>query len=107
MLSERERRELELIERELGFDDPRFAAALRRGFAGRCGGFAGRFRRQLYRPRSVILFGVLLMAAALFLELGDTFLQGMIVTAAGATWWLWNTRESPKGRPRGTTSGGN
>ena len=99
MLSERERRELELIERELGFDDPRFAAAFRHGFAGR-------FRGQVYRPRSVILFGVLMMAAGAFLGLGDTFLQGMIVTAAGASWWLWITRESPNGSPPGATSRG-
>jgi len=35
MLSERERHELDLIEREPAFEDPRLAASLRRSFAGR------------------------------------------------------------------------
>jgi Protein of unknown function (DUF3040) len=97
MLSEQERRELEIIERELRFHDPRFAARFARGFAHR-------FRRQLVRPRSVIVFGGLVMVAGIVLGLSDTFVQGLLVTLAGVTWWAWITRDVLAGGSRGARS---
>jgi Protein of unknown function (DUF3040) len=81
MLSEQERRALESIERELS-SDPCFAASFARAFRHR-------FRRQLVRPRSVIVFGVLVMIAALLLGLTGTFGQGLLLTVLGVGWWSW------------------
>jgi Protein of unknown function (DUF3040) len=93
MLSERERRELEIIEAELS-SDSRFAASFARGF-GR------HVRRQLVRPRSLVVFGVLTMVTAVVLGLGDTFVQGLVLTVAGVSWWAWITQDSPRGgRPQ-------
>jgi len=95
MLSERERRELERIERELGFDDPRFAASFRPGFGAR-------LRRQIVRPRSVMIFGALVMVVGAVLGLDDTFLQGLLIASAGGTWWWWITQEPPTDRAPGS-----
>jgi hypothetical protein len=97
MLSERERRALENIERELTSDDPRFAAFLRRGVPSRSAWL--RARRQLVRPRSLVVFGVVVMLAAAFLGLDETFMQGLLLAAAGVAWWLWVAYGPPTDAP--------
>jgi hypothetical protein len=101
MLSERERRELANIERELSSDDPRLAASFARGFGRR---FRRGFRRHVVRPRSVIAFGALVMLLAIVLGLSETFVQGLLLTVVGVAWWAWTSRESPPAGPgRGTS----
>ena len=81
MLSERERQELEEIERHLS-SGRRLSARLAQ---------AGdkQLRRRLRWARLAVEFGVLVMVAGCVLALDLTVLQGMVVTFAGALWWLW------------------
>jgi hypothetical protein len=96
MLTERERRELEIIERELR-SDPRFARSFARISPHP-------FRRQVLRPRTVIVFGCLVMIAGIFLGLDGTFVQGLVVVSMGVTWWMWSKQKPPpQGRGRTTS----
>jgi Protein of unknown function (DUF3040) len=95
MLTERERRELEMIEQELSAD--------RRFVASFAPGFGHRFRSQLVRPRSLVVFGVLVMVVAVLLGLSDTFVQGLVLTVLGMAWWAWITQAPSRGGPPRTT----
>jgi hypothetical protein len=94
MLSERERQELEEIERHLS-SDRRLSARLAQ---------AGdkQLRRRLRWARLAVEFGVLVMVAGCVLALDLTVLQGMLVTFAGVLWWmsLRMPPPSPPQRPR-------
>lgn len=79
MLSERERRQLATIEEDLETSDPGLSALLT-GPGGR--------RRLLY-ARSMVAFGVLLMVAGVLLSLDASFMQGLVLASAGASWWAW------------------
>jgi len=85
MLTERERRELEIIERQLS-SDPRLAALARK--------HRRPFLRRLVSPSSLMAFGALVMLIAVVLGLGETFAQGLALTILGLGWWSW-TAEAP------------
>jgi hypothetical protein len=86
MLTERERRELEIIERQLS-SDPRLAALARK--------HRRPFLRRLVSPSSLMAFGALVMVIAVALGLGETFAQGLGLTILGLGWWSW-TAEAPR-----------
>jgi hypothetical protein len=80
MLSERERQELEAIERELS-SDRRLSARLAQSGDRQ-------LRRRLRWARLCVEFGVLVMVTGCALALDLTVLQGMVVTFAGALWFM-------------------
>lgn len=83
MLSEREERELELIEQGLR-KDGRFTA----GFPGR--------RRPLHRRpwavRTAIALGLLLILAGLVLSASGLALQGLLLAGTAYAWWCWKVK---------------
>ena len=91
MLSDREQRELELIEEELK-SDRRLAAKLAR-----------RPRQRLWRrvvnPRTAVVFGVLVILAAVVLNLEETFVQGLFMASAGVIWWVWEAWAAAEAQP--------
>jgi hypothetical protein len=95
MLSERERQELEEIERALS-SDRRLAARLAQSSDKQ-------LRRRVRWALAAMEFGVLVMVAGWVLELDLTVLQGMAVTVAGALWWtaLRMPAQPTSQRPRG------
>jgi Flp pilus assembly protein TadB len=94
MLSERERQELEAIERELSSDRRLSARLAQPGDK--------QLRRRLRWARLCVGFGVLVMVTGGALGLDLTVLQGMVVTFAGALWWtaLRTPTQSGPQRPR-------
>ena len=83
MLSEREERELELIEQGLR-DGGRFAASLSGG------------RRPLHRrPRAVrtaIALGLVLILNGLMLSASGLALQGLLIAGTSYAWWCWKVK---------------
>jgi Protein of unknown function (DUF3040) len=83
MLSEREERELELIEQGLR-DDGRFAAAFP------CG------RRPLHRRRWVvrtaIVLGLVLFLGGLLLAATAVAVQGLLLASTSYAWWCWKVK---------------
>jgi hypothetical protein len=75
MLSEHERRELRTIEQMLA-SDGRFSSGFTRLRSRR-------ERRNRSLARILVVFGVLISVAAMFLGLGDAFVEGLGLTAAG------------------------
>jgi hypothetical protein len=75
MLSEHERRELQTIEQML-LSDSRFSSGFTRLRSRR-------ERRNRSLARILVVFGVLISVAAMFLGLGDAFVEGLGLTAAG------------------------
>jgi hypothetical protein len=83
MLSEREERELGLIERGLR-DDARFLAA----FPGaRCP-----LHRRPRVVRAAIAFGLVLILAGLILSVSGLALQGLLLAGASYAWWCWKVK---------------
>ena len=89
MLSEREERELGLIEQDL-LDDGRLAAFLRGG------------RRPLHRRppvvRTAIALGLVLILAGLMLSASGLALQGLLLAGTSYAWWRWKVKPA-SGRP--------
>jgi Protein of unknown function (DUF3040) len=83
MLSEREERELGLIEQGLR-DDSRFAAAFPEG------------RRPLHRRprvvRTAIALGLVLILAGLMLSASGLALQGLLLAGTSYAWWCWKVK---------------
>ena len=83
MLSEREERELELIEQDLR-DDGRLAASFRSG------------RRPLHRRppvvRTAIALGLVLILAGLMLSASGLALQGLLIAGTSYAWWCWKVK---------------
>jgi hypothetical protein len=75
MLSEHERRELRTIEQML-LSDSRFSSGFTRLRSRR-------ERRNRHLARILVVFGVLITIAGMFLGLGDAFVEGLGLTAAG------------------------
>ena len=98
MLSERERRELEIIERALEASEPRLSAML----ASR---LERRMRRQIVYSRLLIALGVLVTAAGLVLGLDQALVQGLALACAGACWWIWIDGPSSNAPSAGRGSG--
>ena len=89
MLSEREERELVLIEQGLR-DDSRFVAA-----------FPGRRRPLHRRPwvvRTAIVFGLVLLLGGLLLSATGLALQGLLLAGTSYAWWCWKVKPT-SGRP--------
>jgi Protein of unknown function (DUF3040) len=80
MLSERERQQLEEIERGLS-SDRRLSARLTQSSDTQV-------RRRLRWARAVVGFGALLMVAGYVVALDLTVLEGMGFLLAGALWWI-------------------
>jgi hypothetical protein len=80
MLSERERQQLEEIERGLSSDRRLSARLPQSGDA--------QLRRRLRWARAVVGFGGLLMVAGYVVALDLTVLEGMAFLLAGALWWI-------------------
>ena len=82
MLSEREERELGLIEQGLR-DDGRLAASFRR-------------RRPLHRRPSVvrtaIALGLVLILGGLMLSATGLALQGLLLAGTSYAWWCWKVK---------------
>ena len=89
MLSEREERELELIEQDLR-DDGRLAASFRSG------------RRPLHRRppvvRTAIALGLVLILAGLMLSASGLALQGLLLAGTSYAWWRWKVKPA-SGKP--------
>jgi hypothetical protein len=100
MLSDRERRQLADIERELVADDRRLAASLR---AGRTR--PGRAPRR-WLERALIGFGVLLLVVALLTSVASLFLQGLLFAGAGVLRWRWRLLRAAVDPPGGGPGGG-
>jgi hypothetical protein len=87
MLSEREERELLVIEEGLR-DDGLFAFAFRTA------------RRPLHRRRWVvrtaIAFGLVLILAGLVLEASGLALQGLLLAGGSYAWWCWKLKPSSR-----------
>jgi hypothetical protein len=87
MLSEREERELELIERGLR-DDSRFAAAFPSA------------RRPLHRRprvvRAAIALGLVLVLAGLVLSASGVAAQGVLLAGTSYAWWCWKVKPSSR-----------
>ena len=87
MLSEREERELLVIEAGLR-DDGRFASAFPTA------------RRPLHRRRWVvraaITFGLVLILAGLVLSASGLALQGLLLTGGSYAWWCWKLKPSSR-----------
>ena len=83
MLSEREERELGLIEQDLR-DDGRLAASFRSG------------RRPLHRRppvvRTAIALGLVLILAGLMLSASGLALQGLLIAGTSYAWWCWKVK---------------
>ena len=89
MLSEREERELELIEQGLG-DGSRFAAA-----------FPGRRPALHRRPRVIrtaIALGLVLFLGGLMLSATGVALQGVVLAGVSYAWWCWKLKPT-SGKP--------
>jgi Protein of unknown function (DUF3040) len=82
MLSEREQRELALIEQRLHDDDRRFAAS----FRGRRG--VPRPRRQ-WPVWALIGVGLLLVLAGLVTGISSVWVEGLLVAGTGVAWSRW------------------
>lgn len=80
MLSERERQQLEEIERGLSSDRRLSARLTQPGDAP--------LRRRLRWARAVVGFGALLMVAGYVVALDLSVLEGMAFLIAGALWWI-------------------
>jgi len=87
MLSEREERELLVIEEGLR-DDGLFAFAFRTA------------RRPLHRRRWVVrtatAFGLVLILAGLVLEASGLALQGLLLAGGSYAWWCWKLKPSSR-----------
>ena len=87
MLSEREERELLLIEEGLR-DDGLFAFAFPTA------------RRPLHRRpwvvRTAIAFGLVLILAGLVLEASGLALQGLLLAGGSYAWWCWKLKPSSR-----------
>jgi len=93
VLSDREQRELALIEEELSSDRHLVALLERRR--------RRRWLRRVVNPRAAVVFGVLVILAALVLNLDLTFVQGLLVAGAGVVWWSWEGWASEQARAPG------
>jgi Protein of unknown function (DUF3040) len=93
MLSERERHELEIIERDLSSSDPRLSALLTRRLKRR-------MRRELVYSRSLVAFGVLVIVTAVLLSLDEAFVEGLVLASVGVCWWAWSGRPPASSSPR-------
>ncbi len=82
MLSEREERELGLIEQSLR-DDSRLAASFRA-------------RRPLHRRpwvvRTAIALGLVLILGGLMLSVTGLVLQGLLLAGTSYAWWCWKVK---------------
>jgi hypothetical protein len=98
MLSDRERRELAMIEHGLRADDRRFVDAFRTARAAR-----GRPQHR-WPVRALIGFGILLVVVGLVTGADELFMQGLLYGGAGVAWSRWRARraaaEPPGGGPR-------
>ncbi len=89
MLSEREERELELIEQGLR-NDGHFVSA-----------FPGRRRPLHQRPwvvRTAIVLGLVLFLGGLMLAATGVALQGVLLAGASYAWWCWKVKPT-SGKP--------
>jgi Protein of unknown function (DUF3040) len=88
MLSEREERELGLIEQGLR-DDGRFA-----------GSFPGRpaLHRRRWVIRTAIAFGLVLFLGGLMLSASGLALQGLMIAGTSYAWWCWKVKPT-SGKP--------
>jgi Protein of unknown function (DUF3040) len=97
MLSEREERELRLIEQGLR-DDSRFAAFLRSG------------RRPLHRRpwvvRTAIVLGLVLILAGLVLSTSGLALQGLLLAGTSYAWWCWKVKPTSRKKPAAAPAAG-
>ena len=96
MLSEREERELGLIEQSLR-DDSRLAASFRG-------------RRPLHRRpwvvRTAIALGLVLILGGLMLSATGLTLQGLLLAGTSYAWWCWKVKpisEKPAAAPASRT----
>jgi hypothetical protein len=89
MLSEREERELGLIEQGLR-DDNRFVASFP---DGRCP-----LHRRPWVVRTAITLGLVLIVAGLMLLATGLALQGLLVAGTSYAWWCWKVKPT-SGKP--------
>jgi len=92
MLSEREERELDLIEQGLR-DDSRLAASFRGGRP---------LHRRPWVVRTAIALGLVLILAGLMLSATGLALQGLLLAGTSYAWWCWKVKpisETPAARP--------
>jgi hypothetical protein len=89
MLSEREERELGLIEQGLQ-DDGRLAASFR--------GERRPLHRRPWVVRTAISLGLTLILAGLMLSASGLALQGLLLAGTSYAWWCWKVRP-PSGKP--------
>jgi hypothetical protein len=94
MLSEREERELGLIEQDLR-DDGRLAASFRSG-------------RPLHRRpavvRTAIALGLVLILAGLMLSASGLALQGLLIAGTSYAWWCWKVKPISRKPPAAPAS---
>jgi Protein of unknown function (DUF3040) len=83
MLSEREERELGLIEQGLR-DDGHFAAAFP--------GAARPLHRRPWVVRTAIAFGLVLILAGLILSASGLALEGLLLAGTSYAWWCWKVK---------------
>lgn len=95
MLSDRERRELAMIEQGLSADDGRFVDGFRTTRAAR-----GR-RQHRWPVRALIGFGILLVVVGLLTGAGGLFMQGLLFGGAGLGWSRWRARRAAAEPPGG------
>ena len=79
MLNEYEQRQLDTIE-EVLLRDPDLSACFREEHRASV-------PRRFPRPRCLVIPGVLIMAIAAFLGLGEAFAQGLGLLLLGLAWW--------------------
>jgi Flp pilus assembly protein TadB len=97
MLSDRERRELALIEQGLLADDRRFGDGFGPGRAP-----AGPRR---WPARLLVGFGVAVLVISVLTGAGELFVQGLAFAAGGIVWIRWQARRAAAGRSHGPSSG--
>ena len=94
MLSDRERRELAMIEQGLSAGDRRFVDAFRTGQAARQG-------PPRWPVQALIGFGILLAVVGLVTGADGLFMQGLVFGAAGVAWSRWRARRAAAEPPGG------
>ncbi len=98
MLSDRERRELAIIERGLADEDRRFADSFRTGRPRAVG------RRRRWPIRLLIGFGVLLVVVGLTTGTDALFMQGLLSGTGGILWARWRAKHPVGGTDSGQTN---
>lgn len=101
MLSEYERRELALIEQGLVEQDRRLAESFRPGgLSARPGGRSRRLTlRSGWLARTLLGFGVFLVAIGVLTGADGLFMQGVLFAGAAVVWLRWLRRSAPAPAP--------